>query len=30
MSRRAWFVLQGVAIAGGIWLGVAIFRAVAG
>lgn len=30
MKRRVWFVLQAAAIAGGIWLGVAVFRAITG
>jgi hypothetical protein len=30
MSPRVWLLLQGIAVAGGIWLGVVIFRAVSG
>jgi len=30
MSRKVWLVLQGAAIAGGIWLGIWVFHAVSG
>lgn len=30
MNQRIWLALQAVAIGGGIWLGVVIFRAVSG
>jgi hypothetical protein len=30
MSRTAWIVVQVLAIAAGIWMGVAIFEAVTG
>lgn len=30
MSRRAWLIVQALAAAGGVWLGVLIYNAVAG
>jgi NO-binding membrane sensor protein with MHYT domain len=30
MNRQIWLLLQAAAVGGGIWAGVAIFRAVTG
>ena len=30
MSRAAWIVLQALAAAGGVWLGILVFNAVTG